>query len=123
MESTNLNWRKASYSSNGGAECVEVADQASRVLVRDTKDRTGLVLRFSPTAWRRFTSQLERSLASGLTRRPTHLAALSRQRMPVLLLVSAWLSHVLTAGQRCPYAAVSDMTSLQLPSEITLSAA
>jgi hypothetical protein len=33
------------------------------------------VLRFSPAAWRRFTSQLKPSLASGLTRtrRPTHL--------------------------------------------------
>ena len=25
MESTDLKWRKASYSSNGGANCVEVA--------------------------------------------------------------------------------------------------
>ena len=41
-----LNWRKASYSaSNGG--CVEVADHSNRVLVRDTQDRTGPVLRFS----------------------------------------------------------------------------
>lgn len=30
-------WRKSSYSGNGGGDCVEVADQASRVLVRDTK--------------------------------------------------------------------------------------
>jgi hypothetical protein len=63
---------------------------------------TGLVLRFSPAAWRRFTSQLKYLLAPGLTRtrRPTHLGALSRLRMPVLLLVPAWLSHVLTAGER-----------------------
>jgi hypothetical protein len=64
MEDTDLNWRKASYSSNGGGNCVEVADHGSRVLVRDTKHRTGPVLRFSPAAWRRFGDELKRSLAS-----------------------------------------------------------
>jgi hypothetical protein len=38
MENTVLKWRAASYSSNGGGNCVEVADNDSRVLVRDTKD-------------------------------------------------------------------------------------
>jgi len=52
MES--LNWRKASYSAANGGGCVEVADHASRVLVRDTQDRTGPVLLFTPEAWRRF---------------------------------------------------------------------
>jgi hypothetical protein len=67
MESTDLTWRKASYSSNGGANCVEVARYGSRVLVRDTKDQTGPVLRFSPAAWRRFADRLRggRSLAPG----------------------------------------------------------
>jgi Domain of unknown function (DUF397) len=59
MEDTDLNWRKASYSSNGGGNCVEVADHRSRVLVRDTQDRTGPVLRLSPDAWRRFTGQVK----------------------------------------------------------------
>lgn len=65
MEDTDLKWRKASYSSNGGGNCVEVAGQTGRVLVRDTKDRTGPVLRFSPAAWRRFADRLKggRSLA------------------------------------------------------------
>src|SRR5712664_2534154 len=64
MEDTDLKWRKASYSSNGGAECVEVAGHDSRVLVRDTKNRTGPTLRFTPDAWRRFADQVmgERSL-------------------------------------------------------------
>ena len=62
-----LNWRKASYSaSNGG--CVEVADHSNRVLVRDTQDRTGPLLRFSPAAWRVFADRVKRSLASGLVR-------------------------------------------------------
>jgi hypothetical protein len=57
-------WRKSSYSGNGG-ECVEVADPGNRVLVRDTKDRAGTMLRFSPAAWRRFAEQVKRSLQSG----------------------------------------------------------
>jgi uncharacterized protein DUF397 len=59
MEDTDLNWRTASYSSNGGGECVEVAGHEDRVLVRDTQDHTGPVLRFSPDAWRRFASQVK----------------------------------------------------------------
>jgi hypothetical protein len=44
----NVSWRKSSYSGNGGGNCVEVADQATRVLVRDTQDRTGPVLSVHP---------------------------------------------------------------------------
>jgi hypothetical protein len=62
VEDTDLSWRKSSYSGNGGATCVEVG-KTDRVLVRDTQDRTGLVLRFNPAAWRRFASQVKRSLA------------------------------------------------------------
>jgi len=51
-------WRKSSYIGNGG-ECVEVADQSARVLVRDTQDRSGPVLRFSPAVWRRFADQVK----------------------------------------------------------------
>jgi len=58
-----LRWRKASYSGNGGGDCIEVADQAARVLVRDTKDRTGPVLGSTPAVWRRFADQVKRSLA------------------------------------------------------------
>jgi Domain of unknown function (DUF397) len=53
-------WRKSSYSGGNGGNCVEVGTQAqaSRVLVRDTKDRQGPVLRFSPAAWHRFADQV-----------------------------------------------------------------
>jgi hypothetical protein len=63
MEGTDLKWRKASYSSNGGGECVEVGQARRSVLVRDTKDSAGAVLRFSPVAWRRFVDRVKRSLA------------------------------------------------------------
>jgi hypothetical protein len=61
-------WRKSSYSGNGGGTCVEVGEAPRRVLVRDTTDRSGPVLRFSPAAWCRFADQVRRSLAPG--RRP-----------------------------------------------------
>ena len=61
-----MKWRKSSYSGQSGGNCVEVADSDSRVLVRDTKDRTGSMLRFSPDVWRQFADQVKgaRSLAS-----------------------------------------------------------
>lgn len=67
MEDTDLKWRKASYSSNGGGNCVEVGRARPGVLVRDTKQNgTGPVLRFSPAAWRKFTGQVKHSLADPL---------------------------------------------------------
>jgi hypothetical protein len=56
-------WRKSSYSGSNGGECVEVGGHHGRVLVRDTKDRQGPVLRVSPAAWRRFADEVKRSLA------------------------------------------------------------
>jgi hypothetical protein len=74
MES--LNWRKASYSAANGGGCVEVADHSNRVLVRDTQDRTGPVLRVTPAAWRRFADQVKRSL---LPHAPTPVGDHSRK--------------------------------------------
>jgi hypothetical protein len=53
-------WRKSSYSGGNGGGCVEVGaqPQAGRVLVRDTKDRQGPVLRFTPGTWQRFADRL-----------------------------------------------------------------
>jgi hypothetical protein len=62
MEDADLNWRTASYSSNGGGECVEVADHEDRVLVRDTQTRSGPVLRFSLAAWRTFSNQVKKDV-------------------------------------------------------------
>jgi hypothetical protein len=63
MEATvDRGWRKSSYSGNGG-QCVEVADDDSRVFVRDSQDSKSPILRFAPDAWRRFAKQLK-SLAS-----------------------------------------------------------
>ena len=39
MEQLDPRWRKASYSGNGGADCVETGSVPGAVLIRDTKDR------------------------------------------------------------------------------------
>jgi hypothetical protein len=52
-------WRTSSYSGNGGGTCVEVGEARRGVLVRDTADRSGPVLRFSPAGWRRFADQVK----------------------------------------------------------------
>jgi hypothetical protein len=52
-------WRKSSRSGNGGSTCVEVADNIpGRVYVRDTKDRDGGTLAFSPAAWSAFVAKV-----------------------------------------------------------------
>ncbi|MDQ3150754.1 MAG: DUF397 domain-containing protein [Actinomycetota bacterium] len=50
------NWRKASYS-NAGGNCIEVADldDGGRA-VRDSKDRSGPVLRLTAAGWAAFTA-------------------------------------------------------------------
>ena len=55
-------WRTSSYSGNGGSDCVEVGGRGGRVVVRDTKNRTGPVLEVTPGGWRRFADQVKRSL-------------------------------------------------------------
>ncbi|MBE9499087.1 DUF397 domain-containing protein [Streptomyces sp. GKU 257-1] len=47
------NWRTSSYT--GTENCVEVADNdPTQILVRDTKDQGGPVLRLSPRPWAEF---------------------------------------------------------------------
>ena len=55
-------WHKSSFSFSNG-NCVEVAElpgECVKVGVRDTQDREGPVLRFSPEAWREFTARVRR---------------------------------------------------------------
>ena len=90
-----MNWRKSSYSSGNGGECVEVASPAGAVAVRDTRQNgTGPVLVFTPAAWRRFAGQLKRSLASGL--RPHRSGGGARSLRPVN--TNQVTSQVMSAG-------------------------
>jgi Domain of unknown function (DUF397) len=60
MERVDPRWRKASYSGNGGADCVETGSIPGAVLIRDTKDHEqGPVLHVSPRAWTSFTAALK----------------------------------------------------------------
>jgi hypothetical protein len=61
MEHLTPGWRKASYSGNGGANCVEAGNKPGMVLVRDTTDRDGRTLSFTASAWRAFTANVKRS--------------------------------------------------------------
>jgi hypothetical protein len=56
-----VTWRKSSYSGGNGGNCVEVGAPAAtdRVLVRDTKDRQGPMLAFTPRTWRNFAERVK----------------------------------------------------------------
>ncbi|MFJ4639107.1 DUF397 domain-containing protein [Streptomyces hygroscopicus] len=47
-------WIKSSYSTDDGPACVEVAASPAAVHVRDSKDRQGPQLAFTPGAWADF---------------------------------------------------------------------
>jgi hypothetical protein len=50
-----LRWIRSSFSGSDGSGCIEfAADSRETVLVRDTKDRLGAQLWFSPSAWSAF---------------------------------------------------------------------
>ena len=60
MDLSHAEWRKATYSGNGGASCVEVASNLPGLIaVRDSKDRGGPALQFSPAEWAVFTAKLK----------------------------------------------------------------
>lgn len=54
MEGKDMNWRKSSYSGNGGVSCIETASGNGLVTVRDTTNRDGGTLVFTASAWREF---------------------------------------------------------------------
>ncbi len=47
-------WFKSSYSDSQGGSCVEMANLPGLVGVRDSKDKTGPVLTFTPQQWSAF---------------------------------------------------------------------
>jgi hypothetical protein len=54
-----LNWVKSSYSANSG-DCVEVARNIPGVVaVRDSKDPSGPILRFSAGEWARLIASVK----------------------------------------------------------------
>ncbi|MFF7652345.1 DUF397 domain-containing protein [Streptomyces sp. NPDC007983] len=49
-----LSWHKSTHSGGDGDSCVEVATCPGTIHVRDSKDRQGPQLAFSPTTWTAF---------------------------------------------------------------------
>lgn len=54
-ELTGALWRKSTHSGGNGGDCVEVAVNLPHVVaVRDSKDRDGATLTFTPAQWKAF---------------------------------------------------------------------
>ena len=58
MEDMITQWRKSTYSGNGG-ECIEAANKTV-VYVRDSKDKNGPHLEISPETWHSFINRIQR---------------------------------------------------------------
>lgn len=53
-------WRKSTFSSSNGGNCVEVArNLPGLIAVRDSKDPDGPALAFTPADWEAFTARLK----------------------------------------------------------------
>ena len=58
MDLSPITWRKASYSTGNGGNCVEVGTAPCTVAVRDSKDPEGPKLAFTRCTWQAFTGAL-----------------------------------------------------------------
>ena len=50
-----LTWRKSSYSTSNGGNCVEVVSGSDIIAVRDSRNPAGAVLTVTLDSWRAFT--------------------------------------------------------------------
>ena len=57
----NPRWRRATYSSSNGGNCIEVAAAGHTVAVRDSKDPDGPRLAFGTQAWQAFAARVKAS--------------------------------------------------------------
>lgn len=56
-------WRKSSYSGGANSNCAEVSQDGAVVAVRDTKDQDGAMVRFTSSAWEKFTAGIKHAPA------------------------------------------------------------
>ncbi|WP_141585513.1 DUF397 domain-containing protein [Actinomadura sp. WMMA1423] len=59
IRATSPDWRKRSGSDDTGAHCAEVADLAAAVAVRDSRDPSGPQLVFGAAAWEAFAGRVK----------------------------------------------------------------
>lgn len=60
MTGKSTGWRVSSYTTGQG-NCVEVGQAPAAIVVRDTKNRSGVALRLPPAAWDQFITTLRAS--------------------------------------------------------------
>jgi Domain of unknown function (DUF397) len=58
-----LSWRKSSYSTSNGGNCVEVGTAPCTIAVRDSKAPHGPVLAVSREGWQDFTRRVKTATA------------------------------------------------------------
>ena len=56
-----LTWRKSSYSTSNGGDCVEVGTDSHTIAVRDSKNPSSPALAFNPAKWLAFTRRMQAS--------------------------------------------------------------
>ncbi|WP_326563479.1 DUF397 domain-containing protein [Micromonospora peucetia] len=60
VSTARVTWRKSTRS-NGSGNCVEMADNlGGKVRLRDSKDPSGPILTFDPSAWSLFIERVKR---------------------------------------------------------------
>jgi hypothetical protein len=59
LETSAATWRKSSRSGASGGQCVEAGSLPGAVLVRDTTNRDGAVIKFSADAWQKFAATIK----------------------------------------------------------------
>jgi Domain of unknown function (DUF397). len=59
MDFPSATWRKSSYSSEDGGQCVELADLTATIGIRDSKNPYGPYLSFSRTELTRLVDQVK----------------------------------------------------------------
>ena len=54
LDTGTVSWRKSRRSVQGDNNCVEVSVRPTLILLRDSKDPSGVILQFSPHSWNAF---------------------------------------------------------------------
>lgn len=68
MDLSTAAWRKSSYSSDNGGQCVEVATNLPHAIaVRDSKFPAGSKLVFRPTEWRHFIGEIKKGMFNAMS--------------------------------------------------------